>query len=812
MWRWFGWLCIVATVTGSVSGGSVTYDGRSLIIDGRRQLLFSGSIHYPRSTPDMWPSLITKAKQGGLNVIDTYVFWNVHEPQPNKYDFSGRGDIVSFIKQIQAQGLYVCLRIGPFIESEWTYGGLPFWLHNVPGIVFRSDNEPFKFYMKNFTTKIVNMLKSEKLFASQGGPIIISQIENEYQNVEKAFHEKGPPYVIWAAKMATDLETGVPWVMCKQDDAPDPVINTCNGMRCGETFVGPNSPNKPALWTENWTHFYDTYGNITKIRSAEDIAYNVVLFILKKKGSFINYYMYHGGTNFGRTASSFIITAYYDQAPLDEYGLIRQPKWGHLKELHAAIKLCSETLLYGVPSNFSLGVLQEAYVYHEDSGGCAAFLVNANGQKALVKFQNSTYDLPPKSISILPDCKTVAFNTAKVNTQVNTRTRQPTMKFYSADKWEEHREVIPIFEDTSIRSDVLLEQMSTTKDVSDYLWYTASFQQSEGSNSVLRLNSLGHVLRAFVNGVLLGSGHGSKKNPGFTLETNISLNNGVNEISLLSAMVGLPDSGAFLERRAAGLQAVTIRDNNELHDLTKYSWGYQIGMLGERLQIYTEKGSSDVQWTTHEHSYQPLTWYKTNFDSPVGTDPVAINLGSMGKGEAWINGQSIGRYWISYHTPDGSPSQIWYNIPRSFLKPTNNLLVLFEEESGDPLGISVGTVSITKVCGHVSDSNPPPMISWKRQTISQNKEKMHYGRRPKVQLSCPPKRRISKILFASFGSPSGNCEGYAVGSCHSSNSTDVVEKACVGKRRCTIPQSYQKFGGDPCPGIHKDLLIEAQCG
>lgn len=126
-------------------------------------------------------------------------------------------------------------------------------------------------------------------------------------------------------------------------------------------------------------------------------------------------------------------------------GLIRQPKWGHLKELHAAIKLCSETLLYGVPSNFSLGVLQEvrilrnpnasymlkydaielqftclvfseqAYVYHGDSGGCAAFLVNANGQKALVKFQNSTYDLPPKSISILPDCKTVAFNTAKAS-------------------------------------------------------------------------------------------------------------------------------------------------------------------------------------------------------------------------------------------------------------------------------------------------------------------------------------------------------------------------------------------------------------
>ncbi|KAK1554969.1 hypothetical protein Q3G72_019810 [Acer saccharum] len=92
----------------------------------------------------MWPSLIEKAKQGGIDVIQTYVFWNLREPKQGQYDFSGRNDIIGFIKQIQSQGLYACIRIGPFIESEWTYGGLPFWLHDVPGIVFRSDNEPFK--------------------------------------------------------------------------------------------------------------------------------------------------------------------------------------------------------------------------------------------------------------------------------------------------------------------------------------------------------------------------------------------------------------------------------------------------------------------------------------------------------------------------------------------------------------------------------------------------------------------------------------------------------------------------------------------
>ncbi|KAL8482213.1 hypothetical protein ACS0TY_028386 [Phlomoides rotata] len=795
--RWWWWV-VVAAAVGGASGGDVTYDGRSLFIGGERKLVFSGSIHYPRSTPDMWPSLISKAKLGGLDAIDTYVFWNLHEPQLGQYDFNGRRDIVGFIKEVQSQGLYVCLRIGPFIESEWSYGGLPFWLHDVPDIVFRSDNEPFKFYMQNFTTKIVNMMKSEKLYASQGGPIILSQIENEYQNVEKSFHDKGPPYVRWAAEMAVGLETGVPWVMCKQDDAPDPVINACNGLKCGETFVGPNSPNKPAIWTENWTHFYDLYGNITKVRSAQDIAYQVALFIVKMNGSYINYYMYHGGTNFGRTSSSFVITSYYDQAPLDEYGLIRQPKWGHLQELHAAIKLCSQTLLYGSKTNLSLGALQEAYVYMGDKGECAAFLVNKDHvNNADVQFQNRTYQLPTTSISILLDCKTVAFNTAQVSTQFSTRSRHPSLKLGSKEMWQEFSEVIPAFDDTSLRSNSLLEQMNTTKDTSDYLWYTASYHQSAESHSMITVKSRGHVLRAFANGALIGSKHGRLRNQSFTLEADIHLNSKVNNISLLSIMVGLPDSGAFMEHRASGLQAVSIHDKS----LTNYSWGYQVGLLGEKLQLYTKEGSNRAKWSKFNSSSQPLKWFKSKFDAPGGSDPVALNLGSMGKGEAWINGESIGRYWISFPKPDGSPSQIWYHIPRSFLKPKDNLVVLFEEETGDPLRISVDTVSISKVCGHVSDSNPPPVISYKRL----------HGRRPKVRLHCPLNKHISKILFASFGSPSGDCSDYAIGSCHSTNSAVVVEKACLGKKTCSVPLSYKIFGGDPCPGIPKDLLIEAQC-
>ncbi|PWS21088.1 beta-galactosidase, partial [Enterococcus faecium] len=78
-------------------------------------------------------------------------------------------------------------RIGPYICGECNFGGFPVWLKYVPGISFRTDNEPFKNAMQGFTEKIVGMMKSENLFASQGGPIILSQIENEYGPEGKEF-------------------------------------------------------------------------------------------------------------------------------------------------------------------------------------------------------------------------------------------------------------------------------------------------------------------------------------------------------------------------------------------------------------------------------------------------------------------------------------------------------------------------------------------------------------------------------------------------------------------------------------------------
>ncbi|XP_065016121.1 beta-galactosidase 5-like [Musa acuminata AAA Group] len=819
-----------------VAYSGVTYDRKAIIIDGQRRILISGSIHYPRSTPEMWEGLIQKAKDGGLDVIQTYVFWNGHEPSPGTYNFEGRYDLVRFIKTVQKVGLYVHLRIGPYVCAEWNFGGFPVWLKYVPGISFRTDNEPFKMAMQGFTQKIVQMMKSESLFGSQGGPIILSQIENEYGPESKAFGSAGHSYVNWAAEMAVGLKTGVPWVMCKEDDAPDPVINACNGFYC-DSFT-PNKPYKPTMWTEAWSGWFTEFGGTIHHRPVEDLAFAVARFI-QKGGSFINYYMYHGGTNFGRTAGGPFITTSYDyDAPIDEYGLVREPKYGHLKELHRAIKLCERALVSADPTVISLGSLQQAHVFSSQSGGCAAFLSNHNPNSfARVMFNNMHYNIPPWSISILPDCRNVVFNTAKVGVQTSQMQMYPIN--VQSLMWERYDEEVASLEENSlITTTGLLEQINVTRDTSDYLWYITSVDVSpaEGflrgrKRPVLMVESAGHALHIFVNGQLSGSAYGSREDRRIKFSGNVNLRAGTNRIALLSVAVGLPNAGVHYELWSTGvLGPVVLHGLDEgSKDLTWQKWSYQLGLKGEAMNLNSLEGASSVEWMQGSlvaQNQQPLTWYRAYFDAPDGNDPLALDMGSMGKGHVWINGQSIGRYWTAYAPSEycnscsyrgtyrspkcqsgcGQPTQRWYHVPRSWLQPTRNLLVVFEELGGDATKISLAKRSVSSVCADVSEWHPT-IKNWHIENYGRPEE--HH--KPKVHLRCAQGQFISAIKFASYGTPIGTCGNFQQGACHSPNSHTILEKMCIGKEKCMVAISQNIFGGDPCRNVMKRVAVEAIC-
>ena len=800
-------------------GKVVTYDGRSMIINGTRQLLFSGSIHYPRSTPEMWPDLIKKAQEGGLNLIQTYVFWNIHEPVQGQFNFEGNADIVKFIRMIGDHGLWVTLRLGPYIEAEWNMGGFPYWLKEVPNITFRSYNEPFVFHMKRYTEMVINLMKKEKLFAEQGGPIIMAQIENEYNNVQLAYREAGVKYIKWAADMAVGLYSDIPWIMCKQKRAPPNVISTCNGRQCADTFPGPNGPNKPSLWTENWTAQYRVFGDSPSQRSAEDLAFAVARFFTRN-GTLNNYYMYHGGTNFGRTSSSFVTTRYYDEAPLDEFGLKREPKFGHLRDLHRALKMSKKPLLWGTRKELRISNDLEITTYEKAMKNvCVAFLTNNNTrQDATITFRGVDYYLPPKSLSILPDCKTVVYNTQAVVAQHSSRNFLVS-KRERISKWEIFREAIPTTNDLLVRSLTPKELYSFTKDTSDYAWYSTSIYLSRQDLPmrsdilpVLQVASLGHALLAFVNGEYVGFGHGSNVEKSHVLKTSIKLKPGRNTISLLAMTVGFPNSGAYMERRFAGPKIITLEGlmSGNL-DITQNGWSQQVGVNGEKMQLFTEEGSKSVKWAPLDTYLGPVTWYKTYFDAPEGDEPVALRMNSMQKGMVWVNGKSIGRYWVSYLSALEKPTQEEYHIPRSFLKAKGNLLVVFEETGGNPDMIEILKVNRDTICSVITEFHPANARTWER---SNSQVRAMVDPVKAARLTCPADKIITTVEFVSFGENKGACGAFLPGICDSSKAHKVVEQLCLGKKECTIPFERELLvdvGQDSCPDIAKTLAVQVAC-
>jgi len=598
------------------------------------------------------------------------------------------------------------------------------------------------------------------------------------------------------------------------------------------------------MWTENWSGWFLSFGGAVPYRPVEDIAFAVARFF-QRGGTFQNYYMYHGGTNFGRsTGGPFIATSYDYDAPIDEYGLLRQPKWGHLKDVHKAIKLCEQAMVATDPTISSLGSNLEASVYKTGSGLCAAFLANVGTQSdATVNFNGNSYQLPPWSVSILPDCKNVVLNTAKINSAATIPkfVRQSSSDAVDASEaflsgWSWFNEPVGISSNNAVMKPGLLEQINTTADKSDYLWYSLSTNikggepfLKDGSQTVLHVESLGHALHAYVNGKLAGSGKGNSNNAKVSIDVPITLTPGKNSIDLLSLTVGLQNYGAFFDEQGAGITGpvkLVGVNNGSTSDLSSLQWTYQTGLKGEELGLSNGDSSAWVSGAALPKE-QSLIWYKTNFDAPSGTKPIALDFTGMGKGEAWVNGQSIGRYWPTYTAPTsgctdsckyegsyssnkclkncGKPSQQLYHVPRSWLRPSGNTLVLFEETGGDPTQLSFATKEIGSLCSHVSESHPQPVEMWRSDQKTGNRPG------PILSLECPsPNQVISSIEFASFGTPRGTCGSFSHGKCNSSQALSIVQKACVGLESCRVDVSIDTFG-DPCMGVTKSLAVEAAC-
>lgn len=310
----------------AVTGPSLKMDDKDFFLNGKPLRILSGAIHYFRVVPEYWRDRLLKLKAMGLNTVESYIAWNLHEEVQGEFNFVGNLDIRAFIKLAQELNLYVIIRPGPYICSEWDFGGLPSWLLRDPHMEPRSMYRPFIEAANQFFGRILPIFVP--LQYSRGGPIIAFQIENEYgsyysDDVEYMNHLKslmingGITELLFTSDNSGGLN--------KQFLSLPNVLKTVNFGRDANPKLRKLKgiqPDKPTMVTEFWDGWFDHWGEEHHTQSADTAA--ATMEDILKFGASVNLYMFHGGTNFGFMNGANALypttTSYDYDGPLSEAG------------------------------------------------------------------------------------------------------------------------------------------------------------------------------------------------------------------------------------------------------------------------------------------------------------------------------------------------------------------------------------------------------------------------------------------------------------------------------------------------------------
>lgn len=313
-----------------------TFQNSDFLINGKPLQIISGEIHPNRVPAEYWQHRIKMAKAMGCNTIAAYIFWNYHEQSQGHYDFSTwNRDIAKFVKLAQDEGMWVILRPGPYVCAEWDFGGLPNYLLSIPDIKVRCMDSR---YMKAATDYIHELAKVIKpLQINEGGPVIMLQVENEYGSygndreymatLEKTWRNNGITIPFFTGDGPTPymLEAGsLPGCASGLDSGSD--------MACFELAYKMN-PGVPVFSSETYPGWLTHWGE-KWARPDTAQLYQEIRFLMDNKLSF-NFYVIHGGTNFGFTAGANSggkgfepdLTSYDYDSPINEQGLPTQKYW-----------------------------------------------------------------------------------------------------------------------------------------------------------------------------------------------------------------------------------------------------------------------------------------------------------------------------------------------------------------------------------------------------------------------------------------------------------------------------------------------------
>lgn len=316
-----------------IKDGNFFYNGKPFKI-------YSGEMHYPRVPSEYWRHRFKMMRAMGLNTVATYVFWNYHNISPGVWDFeTGNHNLAEYIRIASEEGLFVILRPGPYVCAEWEFGGYPWWLLKNKDLKIRADNKPFLDSCRIYFNMLAREVKD--LQVSHGGPVILVQIENEFgsyisQTLEISFDEHQKYYHSIRDML---IEAGFDGSFFTSDATSffkygtiEGVLPTANGegnVDMLKKSVDEYFPGGPYMVAEYYPGWLDHWNEPFVQISAEENVKQIRKY-LQNNISF-NFYMVHGGTNFGFYSGANYnenhdiqpdITSYDYDAPISEAGWV----------------------------------------------------------------------------------------------------------------------------------------------------------------------------------------------------------------------------------------------------------------------------------------------------------------------------------------------------------------------------------------------------------------------------------------------------------------------------------------------------------
>jgi beta-galactosidase len=302
----------------------------TFLLDGKSFQIIAGELHYVRIPDAYWKDRLHKAKAMGLNTVAVYCMWNMHEPEPGKWIFSGNEDVAHFIKLAQQEGLWVILRPGPYVCAEWEFGGYPWWLLKEKDLQVRSRDPRFMQAAHDYLMQLGKQLAPLQI--TNGGPILMVQVENEYGSFgNDTTYERQIARDIREAGFHVPLFTADGDWLFKNAALPG-ILPGANGESnpaklkklVNEFHDGKGPYFVPELYPGWLDHWGEKFVQVPADKVIEETKR------LLDAGASISFYMWHGGTNFGFMSGANYndkqpiqpdITSYDYDAPLSEAGV-----------------------------------------------------------------------------------------------------------------------------------------------------------------------------------------------------------------------------------------------------------------------------------------------------------------------------------------------------------------------------------------------------------------------------------------------------------------------------------------------------------